>query len=71
MFYSSVVRLPNFGANDESEMENMVKELMEENGGEGFQEGGINQDLVNQPPAKMSVNGEVVDENKKRKKCAC
>ena len=71
MFYSSVVRLPNFGTNDESEMENMVKELMEENGGEGFQEGGINQDLVNQPPAKMSVNGEVVDENKKRKKCAC
>ena len=71
MFYSSVVRLPNFGANDESEMDNMVKELMEENGGEGFQEGGINQDLVNQPPAKMSVNGEIVDENKKRKKCAC
>ena len=71
MFYSSIVCLPNFGLNDEYEKENMVKELMEENGGEGFQEGGNNQDLVNQPPTKMSVTGEIVDDHKKKKKCAC
>ena len=44
---------------------------MEENGGEGFQEGGVNQDLVNQPPTKMSVTGEVFDDKKKKKKCVC
>ena len=71
MFYSSIVGLPSFGITDESERDNTIKELMEENGGEGFQEGGNNQDLVNQPPAKMSVNGEVEDGNKKRKKCGC
>ena len=71
MFYSSIVRLPNFGINDESERENMVKELMEENGGEGFQEGGVNQDLVNQPPAKMNVYGEFDDGKKRKRKCAC
>ena len=71
MFYSSIVCLPNFGLSDEYEKENMVKELMEENGGEGFQEGGNNQDLVNQPPTKMSVTGEIVDDHKKKKKCAC
>ena len=49
----------------------MVKELMEENGGEGFQEGGTNQDLVNQPPAKMNVNGEIDEPSKKKRKCAC
>ena len=71
MFYSAVVELPNFGIEDESEKENVIKELMEENGGDGFQEGGINQDLVNQPPAKMNVNGEIVDGSKKKRKCAC
>ena len=69
MFYSAVVELPNFGIEDESEKENVIKELMEENGGDGFQEGGINQDLVNQPPAK--INGEIVDGSKKKRKCAC
>ena len=71
MFYSAVVELPNFGIEDESEKENVIKELMEENGGDGFQEGGINQDLVNQPPAKMNVHGEIVDGSKKKRKCAC
>ena len=71
MFYSAVVELPNFGIEDESEKENVIKELMEENGGDGFQEGGINQDLVNQPPAKMNDYGEIVDGSKKKRKCAC
>jgi Ras-related protein Rab-6A len=71
MFYSAIAGLPSFGVTDESEKENMIKELMEENGGEGVQEGGLIQDLVNQPPAKMNVNGELVDGKKKKKKCAC
>ena len=71
MFYSSIVQLPTFGENGDYDKDNLVKELMEENGGEGFQEGGVNQDLVNQPPTKMSVTGEVVDDKKKKKKCSC
>ena len=71
MFYASIVGLPSFGITDESEKENMIKELMDENGGEGFQEGGNNQDLVKQPPAKMSVNGEIEEGNKRKRKCAC
>lgn len=71
MFYSAIARLPTFGVSDESERENMIKELMEENGGEVFQEGGVNQDLVNQPPAKMNVNGEFDDGKKRKRKCAC
>jgi len=71
MFYSAIAGLPSFGVTDESEKENMIKELMEENGGEGFQQGGVNQDLVNQPDAKINVNGEISDGNKKKRKCAC
>ena len=70
MFYSSIACLPSFGITEESEKENIIKELMEENGGEGFQEGGVNQDLVNQPQTKLNVNGEV-EEGKKKRKCAC
>ena len=70
MFYSSIAGLPTFGVYDESERENLVKELLGENGGEDFQEGGVNQDLVNQPPAKMNVNGEVTNISGKRK-CGC
>ena len=70
MFYSAIAGLPSFGVTDESEKENMIKELMEENGGEGFQQGGVNQDLVNQPDAKIN-NGEISDGNKKKRKCAC
>ena len=71
MFYSAIAGLSSFGVTDESEKENMIKELMEENGGEGFQQGGVNQDLVNQPDAKINVIGEISDGNKKKRKCAC
>jgi Ras-related protein Rab-6A len=70
MFYSSIAGLPTFGIYDQSEKENLIRELLEENGGEDFQEGGVNQDLVNQPPTKMNINGEVTSINKKRS-CGC
>ena len=70
MFYSSIAGLPTFGIYDQSEKENLIRELLEENGGEDFQEGGVNQDLVNQPPTKMNINGEVPNINKKRS-CGC
>ena len=70
MFYSSIAGLPTIGVFDESERENLIRELLEEDGGEDFQEGGVNQDLVNQPPAKMNVNGEVINISGKRK-CVC
>jgi Ras-related protein Rab-6A len=70
MFYSSIAGLPTFGIYDQSEKENLIRELLEENGGEDFQEGGVNQDLVNQPPTKMNINGEVTNINKKRS-CGC
>ena len=70
MFYSSIAGLSTFGIYDQSEKENLIRELLEENGGEDFQEGGVNQDLVNQPPTKMNINGEVTNINKKRS-CGC
>ena len=70
MFYSSIAGLSTFGISDQSEKENLIRELLEENGGEDFQEGGVNQDLVNQPPTKMNINGEVTNINKKRS-CGC
>ena len=70
MFYSSIAGLPTFGIDDQSERENLIRELLEENVGEDFQEGGVNQDLVNQPPTKMNINGEVTSINKKRF-CGC
>ena len=70
MFYSSIAGLPTFGIDDQSERENLIRELLEENVGEDFQEGGVNQDLVNQPPTKMNINGEVTSTNKKRS-CGC
>ena len=70
MFYSSIAGLPTFGIYEQSEKENLIRELLEENGGEDFQEGGVNQDLVNQPPTKMNINGEVTNINKKRS-CGC
>ena len=70
MFYSSIAGLPIFGIDDQSERENLIRELLEENMGEDFQEGGVNQDLVNQPPTKMNINGEVTSTNKKRS-CGC
>ena len=70
MFYSSIAGLPTFGIDDQSEKENLIRELLEENVGEDFHEGGVNQDLVNQPPTKMNINGEVTSINKKRF-CGC
>ena len=69
MFYSSIAGLPTFGVYEESERENLVKELLEENGGEENQNN--NEDnLVKQPPAQISVDGKVMSPNKRRK-CAC
>ena len=68
MFFSSIAILPTFGVYDEAEKENLIKELLEENGGEPFQQGDGNQDLVVQPPGKLGSNGELTT-NKKR--CGC
>ena len=70
MFYASIAGLPTFGVYEESERENLVKELLEENGGEDNQEGN-NDNLVRQPPAQINVNGDVISPSKKRRKCAC
>ena len=70
MFYASIAGLPTFGIIDESEKENLVKELLEENGGEENQEGG-NENLVKQPAAQLNVNGEVISGSEKRIKCGC
>ena len=45
-----------------AEFEQFIRELV-------HAEKYINQDLVNQPPAK--INGEIVDGSKKKRKCAC
>ena len=70
MFYTSIAGLSTFGVNDESERENLAKELLEENGGEENQDAN-NDGLVKQPPAAMNVNGEVITGNNKKRKCAC
>ena len=70
MFYASIAGLPTFGVYEESERENLVKELLEENGGEDNQEGN-NGNLVRQPPAQINVNGDIISPGKKRRKCAC
>ena len=70
MFYASIAGLPTFGIIDESEKENLVKELLEENGGEENQEGG-NENLVRQPAAQLNVNGEVISGSGRRRKCGC
>ena len=70
MFYSSIAGLNTFGVYDESERENLAKELLEENGGEDNQDNN-NDNLVKQPPATINVNGEVIIGNNKKRKCAC
>jgi Ras-related protein Rab-6A len=70
MFYASIAGLPTFGIIDESEKENLVKELLEENGGEENQEGG-NENLVKQPDAQLNVKGEVIPGSGRRRKCGC
>ena len=69
MFYASIAALPTFGVYEESERENLVKELLEENGGEENQNNN-GDNLVKQPPAQISVDGKVISPNKRRK-CAC
>ena len=70
MFYGSIAILPTFGVYEESERDNLVKELLEENGGEENQNDG-NDNLVNQPPTKISVDGKEILPSNKRRKCAC
>ena len=69
MFYASIAGLPTFGVYEEYERENLVKELLEENGGEENQNNN-GDNLVKQPPAQISVDGKVISPNKRRK-CAC
>ena len=68
MFFSSIAILPTFGIYDEQEKENLIRELLEENGGGDFHDGGGNQDLIIQPPAKINENGEFTS---KKRGCGC
>ena len=69
MFFSSIAGLPTFGIYDEDDKENLIAELLNENGVEVSQDVGGNQELVIQPPAKINVNGEFT--SPKKKGCAC
>ena len=68
MFFTSIAGLSNFGAYEEPEKENLIKELLEENGGDDFHNEGGQQELVVQPPAQVGGNGEFTH---KKKGCAC
>ena len=70
LFYASIAGLPTFGVNDESERDNLVKELLEENGGEENQED-KNYNLVDQPPTKISMDGKMVSPRDRKRKCGC
>ena len=74
MFYSAVADLPTF-AESNTNKENLVKELLQENGVENTA-GGIRPQEPNQPPAQnINVNGQVaqVDNQRiqKKKNCGC
>ena len=75
MFYNSVADLSTF-AEHNSNKENLVKELLQENGVENSV-GGINAQEQNQAPAQnINVNGQMTpvnnnQMNKKMKKCGC
>ena len=66
MFYSSIARLPIFEIYNESERDNIVRELIEENGFGDFKEDRGNHDLILIKENKISRNGEFP---KRRKKC--
>ena len=68
MFFSSIAILPTFGIYDQQEKENLIRELLEENGGGDFKDEGGNQDLIIQPPAKINENGEFTS---KKRGCGC
>ena len=70
LFFASIAGLPTFGVVEESERENLVKELLEENE-EGENQNDGNDNLVNQPPTKISVDGRAITPSSKRRKCAC
>ena len=74
MFYSAVADLPTF-AESNTNKENLIKELLQENGVENTT-GGIRPQEPNQPPAQnINVNGQVaqVDNQRiqKKKNCGC
>jgi len=75
MFYNSVADLPTF-AEHNSNKENLVKELLQENGVENTV-GGINAQEQSQPPAQnINVNGQMAPVtnnqiNQKKKNCGC
>ena len=69
MFFTFIVLLHSFGIENKSERENLIKELLEEKGGEDFQEEGINQELIVQSEGKISGNGEFIERKKKAWGC--
>ena len=74
MFYNVVVELPTFGENNVNK-ENLIKELMQENGVENVVEG-IQANVLKQAPAQIiNVDGQekqVQPTNQaKKKKCGC
>ena len=72
MFYNVVVELPTFAENNGNK-ENLIKELMQENGVENVAEG-VNPNGPQQPDKNINVNGEqkpVEQNNPKKKKCSC
>jgi Ras-related protein Rab-6A len=74
MFYNSVADLPTFSENN-SNKENLVKELLQENG-VGNEVGGIRPQETNQQSAQtMNVNGQnapvVNPANQKKSNCGC
>ena len=74
MFYNAVADLSTFAENN-SNKENLVKELLQENGVEN-EVGGIKPQEQNQPPAQnINVNGQAAPanntNNQKKKNCAC
>ena len=73
MFYNVVIELPTFAENNTNK-ESLIKELMQENGFENVAEG-IKPNLSNQPPAKnINVDGKekpVVQNNNVQKRSGC
>ena len=66
LFYSSIAKLPIFKIDNESERDNIVRELIEENRLGGFKEDIGNQDLIVIKESKISGDGLFP---KRRKKC--
>ena len=69
LFYSSIAGLPTFGVFEDAEKENLIKELLEENGEEDSQKEGPSVDLVKQP--KLNVDGGMQTGKNRRRKCGC